>query len=253
MKITFLGSGTSTGVPQIGCDCEVCMSTDPRDKRLRASVYIEVDGNILLIDCTPDFRQQILSFPFRKIDGILVTHEHYDHISGIDDLRPFGVFGAVDLYMEERVEQILRERIPYCFGASEYGGVPQVTTHRITSSSPFLINETEITPIRVMHYKLPILGFRIKNMAYLTDVKTIPEEEFKKLENLDVLIIDALRISDHISHMTLDQAIATVRRINPRIAYFTHISHEMGLYNQIEQKLPIGMHFAYDGLQISLK
>lgn len=251
MKIQFLGTGTSTGVPQIGCRCQVCKSDDIRDKRLRASVRIEADNNVLLIDCTPDFRQQVMNLPFRKIDGILFTHEHYDHISGIDDLRPFGVFGPVDLYMEERLEKNLYERMPYCFGTNKYGGVPEITIHQINSTTPFFVNETEIIPIRLMHYKLPILGFRIKNMAYLTDVKIILEEEFFKLQNLNILIIDALRVQEHVSHMNLEQAILTAQKINPRITYFTHMSHEIGLHSEIEKNLPPNMFFAYDGLELN--
>lgn len=252
MKVTFLGTGTSTGVPQIGCKCSVCNSTDFRDKRLRASIYIEVDENAFLIDCTPDFRQQFLSLPFRKIDAVLLTHEHYDHLGGIDDLRPFSVFGSVQLYMEERVEQKLMQRMPYCFGANKYRGVPDISINRISDTEPFKINETEIIPIRLYHHKLPILGFRIKNMAYLTDVKILPEEEFEKLQNLDVLIIDALRKTEHISHMNLSQSIEIANKINPRLTYFTHISHEMGLYSEIEKELPSSMFFAYDRLVLKI-
>lgn len=252
MKVLFLGTGTSTGVPQIGCRCDVCTSDDYRDKRLRASIRIEVDGNIFHIDCTPDFRQQVLSLPFRKIDAILFTHEHYDHIGGIDDLRPFGAFGSVNLYMEEHLEKKLRKKMPYCFELNKYGGVPDITIHTINDLLPFSINETEIIPIRLMHYKLPILGFRIKNVAYLTDVKIIPAEEYRKLQNLDVLILDALRIGEHISHMNLEQAISVAKKINPRVTYFTHMSHEIGLHKEIEKKLPENMYFSFDGLELNV-
>lgn len=250
MKIRFLGTGTSTGVPQIGCRCRVCTSDDPRDKRLRASVRIETGGNVFLIDCTPDFRQQAMQMPFGKIDGILFTHEHYDHVSGIDDLRPFGVFGTVDLYMEDRVEEKIRERVPYCFGTNKYGGIPELKLHRINGLQPFQINGSQITPIRLMHYKLPILGFRIQSMAYLTDVKSIPDEEFDKLQHLDVLVIDALRINEHVSHMNLQQALSAAEKINAKTTYFTHMSHEMGLHAEMEYQLPPNMHFAYDGLEV---
>ena len=170
MKIRFLGTGTSTGVPQIGCRCEVCTSTDTRDSRLRSSVRVEVDGKILHIDCSPDFRQQMADLQFKKIDGILFTHEHYDHVGGIDDLRPFSRFGSVDLYMEEYLEDVLKERLPYCFSPQRYKGVPDLKLNRIDDGNDFYIGELKITPIRVMHHRLPILGFRINNFAYLTDV-----------------------------------------------------------------------------------
>jgi phosphoribosyl 1,2-cyclic phosphate phosphodiesterase len=252
MKVQFLGTGTSTGVPQIGCSCAVCSSTDPRDKRLRASIRIEIEGNILLIDCSPDFRQQIMPFPFEKIDGVLFTHGHYDHTGGIDDLRPFSEFGTVDLYMEETLEQVIRERMPYCFGPHRYGGVPDITIKRINEKDAFFVNSIEIIPIRVMHYKLPILGFRIANFAYLTDVKTIPKGEWEKLRNLDTLIISALRRTEHISHQTLQQALEIVEMIRPKRTFFTHMSHEMGLYEEIQKELPMHVMFAYDGMELTI-
>ncbi len=196
MKVRFLGTGTSTGVPQIGCDCAVCSSIDARDKRLRASVRIETAGKVLVIDCTPDFRQQMLPLRFGKIDGMLLTHEHYDHIGGIDDLRPFSVFGSVELFMEEQLDQTIRERMPYCFGPVRYGGVPDINIRKISEKEPFWVGDVEVIPIRVMHYKLPILGYRIRDFVYLTDVKTIPETEFDKLKNVDTLVISALRKKD---------------------------------------------------------
>lgn len=252
MKVRFLGTGTSTGVPQIGCQCEVCTSNDPRDKRLRSSVRIEVGDTLLMIDCTPDFRQQVMHLPHRKIDGYLFTHEHYDHVGGIDDLRPFSRFGAVDLYMEAHLEEVIRQRIPYCFTSHGYGGVPDINVKRINHEETFHVGAIDITPIRVMHYKLPILGFRVGNFAYLTDVKTIPEEELDKLVGLDTIVISALRKKEHISHQTLDQALNLTRRINPRTAYFSHISHEMGLHAQVEKELPLNIFLAHDGLEIEI-
>lgn len=251
MKIKFLGTGTSTGVPEIGCKCLVCTSSDKRDNRLRASVKIEVDDRNIFIDCSPDFRLQTMELPFEKIDGILITHEHYDHTGGIDDLRPFSQFSPIDLYAEPRVESILRERLAYCFNA-QYGGVPQIILNSITHLHPFLVKGIEIIPIRVMHYKLPILGYRIGNIAYLTDVKMLPQEEILKLSNLDVLILSALRIEEHISHQNLSQAIALAHQIHAKRTYFTHMSYHIGLHSIVEKTLPTTVHFAYDGLEINI-
>lgn len=253
MIVRFLGTGTSTGVPQIGCNCNVCTSSDERDKRLRASVRIEVDNRVIFIDCTPDFRQQVLELPFKKIDGMLFTHEHYDHIGGIDDLRPFSSFGTVDLYMEPYLEGVIRERMPYCFNGNRYGGIPDIAVHPIAYPDPFFIGNTEITPIRVMHYKLPILGFRIGDFAYLTDVKWIPETEFEKLRSLDTLVVSALRKQAHISHQNLEEAVEMVKRIRPNVAYFTHMSHDMGLHSHVSEELPERIFLAYDGLEITVK
>lgn len=252
MKVQFLGTGTSTGVPQIGCRCEVCRSNDLRDKRLRSSVRIVVDGKVLLIDCTPDFRQQMMNLPFLKIDGILFTHEHYDHVGGIDDLRPFSNFGSVNLYMEDHLEQAVRERMPYCFSTLKYKGVPDLKVNMINEKDQFFVGDTPITPIRIMHFKLPILGFRIYDFAYLTDVKSIPEDQYIKLRGLDTLVISALRRVDHISHQTLEDALRVTDRINPKKAYFSHMSHEMGLHAEIEKELPTNRYFAYDGLEIEV-
>jgi phosphoribosyl 1,2-cyclic phosphate phosphodiesterase len=252
MKVRFLGTGTSTGVPQIGCKCEVCSSDDYRDKRLRSSVRIDVDGKVVIIDCTPDFRQQMLEIPFTKIDAILFTHEHYDHVSGIDDLRPYSRFGPVNLYMEKHLEKVIKERMPYCFTPRSYGGVPDIRINRIKENERFDIEGVKVTPIRVMHYKLPILGFRIKNFAYLTDVKSIPENEYEKLSGLNTLVISALRRKEHISHITLNEALAISERINAKRTYFSHMSHEMGLHSKIEKELPENNYFSYDGLEVDI-
>ena len=252
MKVQFLGTGTSTGVPQIGCRCEVCISDDLRDKRLRSSVRIEVDGKVLLIDCSPDFREQMMNLPFTKIDGIIFTHEHYDHVGGIDDLRPFSQFGSVELYMEHHLEQAVRERMPYCFTPHKYKGVPDLNVNRIIDKDCFYVGDTPITPIRIMHFNLPILGFRIYNFAYLTDVKSIPEDQFIKLRDLDTLVISALRRKNHISHQTLEDALKLSEKINPKKTYFSHMSHEMGIHAEIEKELPANRYFAYDGLEIEV-
>ncbi len=252
MRIHFLGTGTSTGIPQIGCHCAVCSSPDPHDKRLRTSVAIEVDDKLILIDCTPDFRQQALPLPFKKIDGLLFTHEHYDHMGGIDDLRPYAVFGAVDLYMEKRLEMSLRVKMPYCFSAHKYGGIPDIAVKQIDEHHSFTIGSVAIIPIRVMHYTLPIMGFRLNDFAYLTDVKTIPEKEYEKMTGVKVMVISALRKSEHISHLSLEQALQIVDRIKPETTWLTHMSHEMGPHAVVEKELPSNVHLAYDGLELSI-
>ena len=252
MKIRFLGTGTSTGVPEIGCRCEVCTSIDSRDNRLRCSVQVEVGDTNLIIDCTPDFRQQVMGLPFKKIDGLLITHEHYDHVGGVDDLRPFCRFGTIDIFTEEKVKNAFVQRMPYCFGENRYAGVPDIRIHIIDNLQPFFIKNTEIIPIRVMHFKLPILGFRIKNFAYLTDVKYLPEEELAKLQNLDILVMSALRKEKHISHQTLDEAVSLARKTGAKQIYFTHMSHQIGLHNDVEEELPPTFSLAYDGLEVSL-
>ena len=249
MKVRIIGSGTSTGVPQIGCTCPVCTSTDPKDNRLRASAIVETDDARILIDCGPDFRTQVLRLPFEKIDGVLITHEHYDHVGGLDDLRPFCRFGSVPIYAENYVAQGLRLRMPYCFVDHRYPGVPNICLQEI-GLSPFLIEGIEIVPIRVMHYKLPILGYRIGRFAYITDALTIPESEYEKLKDIDVLVVNALRKKPHLSHQTLADALRIIDRVGPREAYLVHMSHHMGLTSEVEKELPAHVHFAYDGLVI---
>ncbi len=252
MKVKFLGTGTSTGVPEIGCECEICRSEDKRDKRLRSSVLITINDKHILIDCGPDFRQQLLQEQFAKIDGLLLTHEHYDHVGGLDDLRPYSRFGDVEIYTKERVGRILKERIPYCFAETKYPGVPNLNLNLLKDDSPFYVEGIEIVPIQLMHYKLSIFGYRIGNFAYLTDLKSIPDEEYKKLEGLDVLVMNALRIKEHISHQTLDEALENVKRIAPRKAYLIHMSHQIGLHAEVEKLLPENVHLSYDGLEIEL-
>lgn len=251
MKITFLGTGTSTGVPEIGCECIVCKSKDSKDNRLRSSVLIEVNDKRILIDATPDFRAQMMKLPFRKLDGVLISHEHYDHVGGLDDMRPFGQFGEIDIYVEKNVSKALKSRIPYCFMPVKYAGIPNLRVIEI-STKPFKIEDVDIIPIRVMHHNLPILGFRIGDFAYLTDVKTVPEEELHKLGDLKILVVSALRKSKHISHQNLDEAIDLIHKINPEMTYLTHLSHQMGLHSVTEQELESSTFIAYDGLKIEL-
>lgn len=249
MKITLLGTGTSTGVPEIGCQCPVCTSPNKKDTRWRTSALIETNHTRILIDVTPDFRMQMLPLPFKPIHGVLLTHEHYDHVGGIDDLRPFGRFGAIDIYAEQNVSDALMSRIPYCFATNPYRGVPNINL-QVIDTTPFYIDGVKITPIRVMHHRLPILGYRIGNFAYLTDVKTIPSRELYKLTHLDVLVVSALRKTEHISHQTLDEALALIQQIKPKEAYLTHLGHQMGLHDKVQKELPKGVFVGYDGMEL---
>lgn len=251
MRVLFLGTGTSTGVPEIGCQCDICRSTDKRDQRLRASVMIYTQGKSILIDCGPDFRQQMLGVEFLPIDGLLLTHEHYDHVGGIDDLRPFCQFGDVEIYAEEYVAKALRLRIPYCFIEDKYPGIPIISLNEI-SLKPFKVKGIEIIPIRLMHGMLPIIGYRIGNFAYLTDLKNIPEEEYSKLEGLDVLVMNALRIREHISHQNLEQALEKIERIGAKKTYLTHMSHHFGLHAEMEKILPENVFLSFDGLELTI-
>lgn len=251
MKITFLGTGTSTGNPEIGCQCEVCTSTDPRDWRLRASVLVEAQGKNILIDCGPDFRWQMIRNHIDRLDAVLLTHEHYDHVGGLDDLRPFCRLKGVDIYAEDEVATAIETRLPYVFREHKYPGVPNLELHRI-QDRPFLAAGIWVTPIRIMHAQLPIFGYRIGNMAYLTDVKYIPEEEYAKLKGLDLLVIDALRKKEHPSHESLDEALANIARIGPKEAYLIHMSHKIGLHARVEKELPPHVYYAYDGLVVEV-
>lgn len=252
MRVKFLGTGTSTGVPEIGCQCEVCTSKDIKDRRLRASVLINKGDVRILIDCGPDFRQQILPEPFSKINGVLLTHEHYDHVGGLDDLRPFCKFADVDIYSDSITLNSLKKRIPYSFAEHKYPGVPSFNLHEIYPDSPFFVETVGVQPIKLMHYKLPILGYRIDDFAYLTDVKTIPEKEFKKLKGLDTLVINALRIEEHMSHLNLEQALMIVKKISPQKTYFIHMSHQIGLHEKVQKILPENVYLSYDGLEIEV-
>ncbi|ADY35577.1 beta-lactamase domain protein [Phocaeicola salanitronis DSM 18170] len=258
MKITVLGSGTSTGVPQVGCTCPVCTSTDPHDKRLRCSGLIETQGVRILIDCGPDFREQSLRLPdFQPIDGVLITHEHYDHVGGLDDLRPFCHFRDVPVYAEQYTADRLKTRIPYCFAEHPYPGVPRIPLAEVEPYVPFKVTggagqEVEVVPLRVIHGRLPILGFRIGKMAWITDMTEMPAETYACLEGLDCLFMNALRLTPHPTHQSLSQALEQVERIRPRKAYFIHASHQLGMHAEVEATLPPHVRLAYDGLTVEI-
>ena len=248
MELLFLGTGTSTGIPQIGCLCKVCQSTNSKDKRLRASVVISEGNTRILIDCGPDLRQQLIEHETYQLSGILLTHDHYDHVGGLDDVRPLG---ETHLYAEKKVLGVIQRNMPYCFAENKYPGVPLIQLHTIDENE-FYIDKLKIQPIRIMHARLPILGFRIGKVAYLTDVKTIAESEIEKLKGLDTLVINALRIDKHISHLSLSEALEIATKIGAGKTYFTHMSHDMGLHEEVNQILPPTIQLAYDGLKISI-
>lgn len=253
MKITFLGTGTSQGVPVIACRCKGCMSVDEHDKRLRSSILVESEDQVLVIDTGPDFRQQMLKAGTTKLDGVLFTHEHRDHIAGLDDIRAFNFIQRkpLDIYAEERVLRALNSGFPYVFAEKKYPGIPQVNMHHI-STLPFTISSLEIIPIRLMHYRLPVLGFRIGEFAYLTDGNFISEGEKEKLIGVKFLVVNALRRETHISHFTLSQAISLINDLGPRMGYLTHISHQMGLSKDLIKELPANIRPAYDGLVVEV-
>ncbi len=253
MKVTFLGTGTSQGVPVILCTCLVCKSFDLRDKRLRASIMIEVDNQTLIIDTGPDFRQQMLQSKAKNVDAILFTHEHKDHIAGLDDIRAFNYVQKrpMDVYAEERVQEALKREYAYVFAEFKYPGIPEMNMHLI-ENEPFKINETNIIPIRVMHYRLPIFGFRIQDFTYITDANFISDIELEKIKGSKVVVINALHQSQHISHFNLREALNVLDKINPERAFLTHISHTMGLHSEVEKLLPNYVKFAYDGLDVEL-
>ena len=252
MKLTFLGTGTSCGVPTIGCQCYTCSSTDAHDKRLRCSALIETESTRILIDCGPDFRQQIMSQPFRKIDGILTTHAHYDHMGGMDDIRPYCQFGEINVYADPIARQGMLQMLPYCFAEHRYPGVPAIQLHEIHKHEAFRIGDLDIVPFEVMHHDLPILGYRIGPLAYITDMKTIDESEIPYILGCNTLVVNALRQKPHHSHQTLDDAVAFARRIGARQTWLIHSSHDIGRHAEVNAQLPDNIQMAYDGQVIEI-
>jgi phosphoribosyl 1,2-cyclic phosphate phosphodiesterase len=253
LKVTFLGTGTSQGVPVIACNCKVCKSTDAKNKRLRSSVLVETENNILVIDAGPDFRQQMLRENVNRIDAVLITHSHKDHIGGLDDVRAFNYFqkGPVNVYARESDHKVLQSDYFYAFADEKYPGVPDINL-QVIENCPFEINKDLIIPIEAMHYRLPVFGFRIKDFTYITDANFISDEELEKVKGSKVVVLNALRYKHHISHYTLKEAIEVLQVLKPEIAYITHISHQMGLHDEVEKNLPDFIHLAYDGLKIEL-
>ena len=253
MKITFLGTGTSQGVPVIGCNCKVCKSDNSKDKRLRTSILIEEKGKTFIVDTGPDFRQQMLREEVNDIEAVIYTHEHRDHIAGLDDIRPINFLRQKPLtvYAEERVLEAIKQMLPYAFEQNKYPGVPEIRLRTIDSSL-FSISSIEFTPIRAYHYKLPVLGFRINDFTYITDANYIPEEEKEKIVGTKHLVINALRKKKHISHFSLSEAQELAKEFSPRFAYFTHISHQMGFHEEVNEQLPENMQLAYDGLKLDI-
>lgn len=249
LKITFLGTGTSSGVPMIGCDCAVCTSTDKRDNRLRSSILVQSATTSLVVDTGPDFRQQMLREKMKHLDAVLFTHPHKDHLAGLDDIRAFNFFSKkpIDIYADSLTEEAVRRDFYYAFTDTKYPGIPELNMHTI-NLDPFMVGDIPVTPIQVWHLKMPVLGFRFGKFTYITDANRIEEEEKEKIRGSEVLVLNALRKQKHISHFTLGEAIELVQELNIPGAYFTHISHQLGLHAAIEAELSNGIHLAYDGL-----
>ena len=251
IRVTVLGSGTSKGVPEMGCRCSVCTSPFEKDKRLRASVLVRTQGLTILIDPSPDLRQQALREDLHHLDAVLITHSHYDHVGGMDDLRPYCAVENLPIYMRKDVDADLRRRLDYCFRENPYPGVPVFDT-RVISGQPFFIKGVRIEPVEVMHGSLPIFGYRIGRFAYITDAKTISDREKEKLEGLDVLIVNALRDQPHFAHFSLSEALALIEELKPHRAYLTHFNHEIGRHHDLERRLPANVYPCYDGLKIKV-
>lgn len=253
MTVTFLGTGTSQGIPVIGCHCEVCSSLDYRDKRLRTSIHIQIQGKSIIVDSGPDFRQQVLRERIERLDALLFTHQHKDHTAGMDDVRSFNFKQKMDMpiYGTQSVIKQLKQEFSYVFEPVKYPGVPRVQVNEI-DHHPFKIGDIEIQPIEVMHYKLPVLGFRINDFTYITDANYISEEQIEKVRGSKVLVLNALQIDRHISHFNLEEALYMVEKIDPELAYFTHISHKLGRHQKVSTKLPERVQLAWDGMKISI-
>lgn len=254
MKVTFLGTGTSQGVPVIACDCEVCTSQNTQDKRLRVSILIEAQGKSLVIDAGPDFRYQMLRAKVRHLDAILFTHEHKDHVAGLDDVRAFNFKqqSEIDVYADKRVQSALKQEFHYVFSEAKYPGIPRLKLHEIVADELFSVAGIQIIPISVMHYKLPVFGFRIGDFTYITDAKTIDQENISKIKGSKIVVINALQKESHVSHLTFEEAISLAGEIGAGQTYFTHISHKLGTHENVSLELPENIHLAYDGLTLEL-
>lgn len=254
MKVTFLGTGTSQGIPVIGCQCKTCLSDDPRDDRLRTSLHIEHKDTSIVVDTGPDFRQQMLHNKVQKLDAILITHEHNDHVIGLDDIRSFNFLqrSEIPLYATKVVIEELHQRFHYIFGGKNYPGIPMVSVIEIHAATPFTINKTEILPIEVMHGKLPVLGFRIEDFTYITDANDISERTLKLIEGTEILVLNALHKRRHHSHYNLEEAIEMAKKIGAKKTYLIHIGHHMGQTADWEKELPENIHSAYDGLVLEI-
>ncbi len=252
MTITFLGTGTSQGVPVIACDCEVCKSVDFRDKRTRSAIHLEVEGLSLVIDTGPDFRTQMLRERITHVDAILFTHQHKDHTAGMDDVRSFNFHQQMDMpiYATKMVFEQLKQEFAYVFAKEKYPGVPRVEPIEITNQ-PFKVNDLTVQPIEVMHYKLPVFGFRVRDFTYITDAKIISDKEIDKIKGSKVVVLNALQHKDHISHFTFQEALDMAEEIGAEETYLTHISHKLGKHREVVEKLPPNVHLAYDGLKLS--
>lgn len=252
MEVTFLGTGTSQGVPLIGCKCEVCQSSDVKDKRLRSSIMISEGGKNFVIDTGPDFRQQMLREKVDSLEAVIFTHEHKDHTAGFDDIRAFNFITGkpVDVYASNNVQSAIRREFPYIFSDFKYPGIPEINLHLI-ENKPFTVSGVEFIPIQVMHFKLPVFGFRIGNFTYITDANYISEEEKEKIKGSEIIVLNALRKEHHLSHFTFEEAIALMEELRPKKGYFTHISHQLGLHEKVANELPGFIEPAYDGLKIN--